>query len=154
MTGRRLALLALPFVLVACTIGGTNEYFGDPKLLVPGQNESSQITVLRTGGFMDGGNYRFTLELDGTPIARLGGGDYVQVHVPPGEHFLMMDFGHDAARQLQRFETKLGEHAYFRFWNSKLGLDWYFARLSTEEGRAAVESGEYSLLKQAAQHRP
>jgi hypothetical protein len=150
MKSQFLACLALPILLGSCAIGGKNEFVGDPKLLAPGREGTTQVTVLRESQ-LAGGGVRLSLELDGTLIARLGSGDYVQIYIPAGEHFLLMDHNHDGRRQLQRFEAKPGEPVYFRFeiftWD--LNCQWHFDRLTPEEGRKAVDSGHYDSISAA-----
>jgi hypothetical protein len=151
---RTLAILPL-LVLGSCVRGGTRGFIADRSLLEPGLDRTSQVTVVRVSQFA-GGGVRLRLELDGTDIARLGSGDYVQFYVSPGEHFLLMDTDGHINRQLQRFDAKANEPVYFKFeifvWDG--ARQWHFDRLTVDEGKKELASGDYDSIVEAPPKKP
>jgi len=82
------------------------------------------------------------VELDGKVLATLGTGDYIQVPVSPGKHYVVVIM-YD--KLLQKINAKPGVEYYFRFSTDMFGA-YTFEQLTPDDGRRDIIDSKYDLI--------
>jgi hypothetical protein len=139
-----LGVVLLGLVVHGCRSG---QLMVHPAEMAPsGGGATAGLVVLRESQ-IPGASVLVNFELDGIQIATLGPGDYVELRVAPGDHFLAVGFA--GQEQVARFTIAAGEQRYYLFdfgMFRSTGID-ALQPIAEAEGRKRVASGTYDRLE-------
>ena len=139
----QIALVTFVLSLISCTSAGivTNK----SHLFLKDQ-DLPLVTVIRQSQIA-GSAVTLPVILDGEVIAHLGTGDYVELHVSRGEHYITMDSEGDYGKVI-RFNAKDRDKYYFHLsadiWSGKDVLP--FIELTPGEAHKILSTNSYDLL--------
>jgi len=138
-----IALLLCSLAASACASG---RLLAAPRSADAGRGSASaQVFVLRVSQ-VTGAAITVPVEIDGTQVAELGTGDYLQFEVEPGPHVVVVGF--EGREESQRVVASAGGRYFFEFHFEILSTEGHdFLRpLDANEGERAIASGKYSKL--------
>ena len=141
--------LAALIVVCMVALGAANcgSVVAQSRRLAPPGSETAELVVFRKSQIA-GSAVTVPVEIDGKTVANIGSGDYVAFDVATGQRFLAVGFS--GRVQLVRLQVEAGKSYYFQFHFDMMNrasddID-ILERLSDEQGRREIASGDYDAL--------